>query len=170
MISGKGSAPATKRIFKELTKLSKLDSSEYGFEATPVDDNLYRWIVKLFGFGDTSAIGKNLELHNKKFGYGHIELEIIFPQNFPWDPPFIRVVRPRFQYRTGHVTVGGSICMELLTPSGWMPTNSLEAVLVQIRSEMLMGEARLEGTNGIYTEYEAKAAFDRVARQHGWIK
>lgn len=34
-------------------------------------------------------------------------------------PPFVRVVRPRFQFRTGHVTIGGSICMELLTLSGW---------------------------------------------------
>ena len=26
----------------------------------------------------------------------------------------------------GHVTIGGSICMELLTRSGWKPTNDIE--------------------------------------------
>jgi ubiquitin-conjugating enzyme E2 Q len=45
-------------------------------------------------------------------------LEIRFPPDFPWQPPFIRVVAPRFAFHTGHVTVGGSICMELLT-SAW---------------------------------------------------
>ena len=27
---------------------------------------------------------------------------------------------------TGHVTIGGSICMEMLTKSGWRPTNDIE--------------------------------------------
>ena len=31
----------------------------------------------------------------------------------------MRVIRPRFAFHTGHVTVGGSICIELLTSSGW---------------------------------------------------
>ena len=26
----------------------------------------------------------------------------------------------------GHVTIGGSICMEMLTKSGWRPTNDIE--------------------------------------------
>jgi hypothetical protein len=28
----------------------------------------------------------------------------------------------------GHVTIGGSICMEMLTKSGWRPTNDLEVM------------------------------------------
>jgi hypothetical protein len=31
----------------------------------------------------------------------------------------VRAIRPRFAFHTGHVTVGGSICIELLTSSGW---------------------------------------------------
>ena len=27
---------------------------------------------------------------------------------------------------SGHVTVGGSVCMEMLTKSGWVPTNDIE--------------------------------------------
>ena len=26
----------------------------------------------------------------------------------------------------GHITVGGSVCMEVLTKSGWTPTNDIE--------------------------------------------
>lgn len=53
-------------------------------------------------------------------------------------PPFIRVVRPRFrgfgQGGGGHVTVGGALCMELLTNSGWSAVSSLESVLLQVVS------------------------------------
>ncbi len=27
----------------------------------------------------------------------------------------------------GHVTVGGSVCMQMLTRSGWSPSNDIEA-------------------------------------------
>jgi len=33
--------------------------------------------------------------------------------------------------------VGGSICMQLLTRSGWSAASSIESVLVQIRAEMV---------------------------------
>lgn len=84
-----------------------------------------------------------------------------FPSSFPFDPPFIRVVKPRFAFHSGHVTVGlkfseflfftkfffgwlfslfvkgGSICFELLTRSGWSPACTIESVLIQIRTEMV---------------------------------
>lgn len=76
----------------------------------------------------------------------------------------------RFQFHTGHITIGGSICMELLTPSGWRPTNDIESVIIQIRSEMIAGGARIDFSQDYpYSAVEAKAAFTRVAHQHGWM-
>lgn len=83
-------------------------------------------------------------------------MEIRFGESFPLAPPFCRVVYPRFlpfiQGGGGHVTGGGSICMDLLTPDGelglilpppvhrltssslpysaWNPVYSISAVLV----------------------------------------
>jgi len=52
--------------------------------------------------------------------------------DYPVDPPFVRVVRPRFAFHSGHVTIGGSICMELLTRSGWSPcASSLQTTRLQ---------------------------------------
>lgn len=34
-----------------------------------------------------------------------------------------------FGFVAGHVTIGGSICMEMLTRSGWTPTNDIEVGL-----------------------------------------
>src|SRR5690606_31809485 len=104
-------------------------------------------------------------LQQQRKNIGFVELEMIFQANYPFSPPFLRVVYPRylrlslnrapwfykklhvahrFQFRTGHVTIGGSICMELLTPSGWRPTNDIESVIIQIRSEMIAGAARID--------------------------
>ena len=74
-----------------------------------------------------------------------VEMEMKFPKDYPMSPPFVRIVRPRFQFLTGkrlslmdplhlllslsytgHVTVGGSICMQMLTRSGWSPSNDIE--------------------------------------------
>ena len=44
---------------------------------------------------------------------------------------YIRVLRPRFQFRTGHVTLGGSICTQLLSNEGWNPMYRLEQILVR---------------------------------------
>lgn len=39
----------------------------------------------------------------------HILLHLIFPDNFPFAPPFMRVVEPRIE--KGFVMEGGAICM-----------------------------------------------------------
>jgi len=59
--------------------------------------------------------------------------------------------------------------MEMLTNKGWSPANTIEAVIVSIRAQLIAGNARLDPTNKIdYTEQEAKEAFDRMVRDHGW--
>ncbi len=37
----------------------------------------------------------------------------------------------------GHVTIGGSVCMEMLTKSGWTPTNDIEVKLLSFSQFML---------------------------------
>jgi len=81
-------------------------------------------------------------------------------------------VEPVFQFRTGHVTLGGAICMELLTNSGWKPFNDIEQIIVQIRAEIgsLDGGARLDlnQSSSAYSESGAWEAFYRAASNHGW--
>ena len=66
--------------------------------------------------------------------------------------------------------MGGSICSEILTRSGWTPATSVESLLANIRADMACGNARLDMTRlrQTYSEAEAREAFNRVARQHGW--
>ena len=165
------------RLIKDLKNISKGNPKDLGFTAAPVVhkksglENLYHWEVKLFGFDKGTDLYKDMEVYKKKTGQDNIVLELRFSKDYPFQPPFVRVIRPRFAFRTGHVTLGGSICMELLTNSGWNSTNDIESILIQIRAEMTGGGARLDAgmnNNYEYSESEAWEAFYRAASTHGW--
>lgn len=105
-----------------------------------------------------------------------IELELRFPTQYPTLPPFVRVVRPRFQFHTGHVTIGGSICTEMLTTQGWSSTMSVLDMLIFIQQDCIInGKGRVDFGSyhhpyplAEYSFAEAQEAFNRVARDHGW--
>jgi len=162
---GTGSKKATQRIAAELKSIQKGHPEKSGYSVDLVKDNMYLWEVKLFGFDPKDEpIARDMQ----RMGVKNIIIHIRFPEDFPLSPPFCRIVRPKFQFHTGHVTLGGSICTELLTRKGWSPENSIEAVIMTIRSNFLEGGARLESAHGEYSEEEARIAFDRLVRQHGW--
>jgi ubiquitin-conjugating enzyme E2 Q len=98
-------------------------------------------------------------------------LNATFPAEYPYKPPFIRVIYPRFKFMTGHITIGGSICMEVLTLSGWSPGYSIENLIMQIKSEIVDpgGEARIDlSRHDHYHIAEAKESFDRLCAKYGW--
>jgi len=161
---GAGSKKATQRIAAELKSIQKGDPAKSGFSVDLVNDNMYLWEVHLFGFDPKD---EQIAVDMQRMHIKYITIHIRFPEDFPLSPPFCRIVRPKFQFRTGHVTLGGSICTELLTRKGWSPENSIEAVIMTIRSNFLEGGARLD-RDGEYSEAEAREAFDRLCRNHGW--
>ena len=101
---------------------------------------------------------------------GTVLLELRFPPDYPTHPPFVRVLAPRFVMHTGHVTVGGSICTELLTSGGWCAGTKVDTLLEVIRVLLVEGGGRvdMQRAHHTYGYAEARAAFGRVARQHGW--
>jgi ubiquitin-conjugating enzyme E2 Q len=116
-------------------------------------------------------------------GVQAVVLELRFGPDFPFSPPFVRVIRPRFlPFRWGgggHVTLGGAMCMEPLTAGGWLPATSLENVLLQVKLALcstdpqparLLQEARPEwkGNKLDYGLVEAMEAYQRAINTHGW--
>lgn len=171
---GKGSSTATKRILQEYKHFqtnADLENFEIKFKN---GDNFYVWtlVLDILKFELTEELKEDLEYSKTQQGTDPtLDFEITFPSEFPFKPPFIRVIRPIFKFHTGHVTVGGSLCMESLTPSGWSSARSIEGLFVEILSIILQGEARLDKTRlgHTYSYEEAKAAYERVARDHGWL-
>ncbi|KAB8349507.1 hypothetical protein FH972_023533 [Carpinus fangiana] len=141
-------------------------------------DNIYQWVIGLHSFSLDIPLGQDMKL----LKVNSIVVELRFSDKFPFSPPFVRVIRPRFlDFQNGgggHITAGGSICTELLTSEGWMPGYTIESVLLQIRLGMTSVEprpARLLGAispsplnNGQYGVQEALAAYVRACRVHGW--
>ncbi|XP_073852545.1 ubiquitin-conjugating enzyme E2 Q2 isoform X14 [Macaca fascicularis] len=77
--------------------------------------------------------------------------------NFPFDPPFVRVVLPVLS--GGYVLGGGALCMELLTKQGWSSAYSIESVIMQINATLVKGKARVQfGANKAGTPLQRKMA------------
>lgn len=176
--ASQGSRQASQVLMREMRALMALqggDGTAKALEIEMVRDSLYHWCVKMHAEGFPADCELREEL--TRFASTHtsglpaVVMDVIFPDNYPMAPPFIRVVRPRFQLHTGHITIGGSVCMQLLTPSGWLPSVSLENVFVSIRSEMIEGGGRIDFANRRdYSVAESREAFQRVAQRYGWLK
>ena len=63
-----------------------------------------------------------------------IKLEFNFPPDYPFRPPFVRVVEPVLY--DGNVHHGGALCLEFLTTDSWNATWSLESTVIQIISAL----------------------------------
>ncbi|KAI8811772.1 hypothetical protein BJ742DRAFT_795451 [Cladochytrium replicatum] len=174
------SVTASKALQKELKALAKstmqtpLDKRFWDFKMENVV-NLYQWSINLINFDPNLPLSKDMEAKN--IYEAGVKMEIRFAPDFPMTPPYIRVVRPRFlQFINGgggHVTAGGSICIDTLTSSGWLATYSIESLLLQVYmalSSLDPRPARLDPQrwNVDYGAQEGMDAFIRVAQAHGW--
>jgi ubiquitin-conjugating enzyme E2 Q len=177
----------TKRLMSELGSLAKVqDNHSLASLGWSIDtekiENVYQWIVELHSFHTFSINDKPLPLVEdmKKANATSIVLEIRFGPDFPFSPPYIRVIRPRFlpftQGGGGHIVIGGAMCMELLTNSGWSSVMSMESVLMQVRMAIASEPfARLEGKgqtiphrSSDYGAAEAAEGYIRACASHGW--
>ncbi len=114
-------------------------------------------------FGD-SPLGKDMD----QMGIESIKMEVRLPGNYPFEPPFIRVLSPKFAFRKGHITVGGSVCIDLLTKQRWVPSLNIPNIMITIVQNMITGDGRLEpgGKNYVYSLKEAQDAFTRMLSTH----
>mmetsp|Transcript_4566 Transcript_4566/g.10227 ORF Transcript_4566/g.10227 Transcript_4566/m.10227 type:complete len:501 (+) Transcript_4566:193-1695(+) len=150
-----------RRLASDLYKIMMADTVEAGFSLEPADeDSMEKWCIKLFGFDEDSNLAKDLMV----CGMDHVELLMSFPDQYPFEPPFVRVVRPRFRRQTGFV-MSGALCMELLTNDGWNPINDIESVIVSIRSLMVVGDGRLQTAVDMGKEAYKKALADMMKQK-----
>lgn len=125
----------TRRLMKELQEIRRLGDNFITVELA--DDNLFDWNVKLHQVDKDSALWQDMKETNTEY----ILLNVTFPDNFPFSPPFMRVLTPRLE--NGYVLDGGAICMELLTPRGWSSAYTVEAVMRQFAASLVKGQVRM---------------------------
>ena len=156
-------------------QLKSMQDTDYVI--TTNESDFFRWEVGLPASVLPDVLQEDLARWSQITGEPPMILShIVYPSDYPNSPPFVRIIRPRFQYMTGHVTIGGSICTELLTPQGWtrMSPKVLFDALAFIFRE---GRGRIQLERNFHhpapfadypSEHEAKEAFVRAAKTHGW--
>ncbi|KAG5891836.1 hypothetical protein JTB14_035858 [Gonioctena quinquepunctata] len=160
-----------RRLMKELRDLQRLQNSKSDpvFSVELVDDNLFEWHVKIFKVDSESDLGNDM----KDLDISYILLNLIFPENFPFAPPFMRVITPRIE--KGFVMEGGAICMELLTPRGWASAYTVEAVIMQFAASVVKGQGRIQRKNKgqkVFSRRTAEESFRSLVKTHdkyGWV-
>lgn len=157
---------SNKRLMIEYNNILKTNLESFGLRFEINENNILEWKVYINKIDDKSNLYKDM----KELKIENIEMEIRFNSQYPILPPFVRIIKPIFQFQTGHITSGGSICMELLTNQGWSPAYSIENLLIHIKATILEGEGRLDKTkkNTEYKYEESKKAFQRMLITHGW--
>jgi ubiquitin-conjugating enzyme E2 Q len=156
----------SKRLMAEYKRAMQSDPVVTGFSIELVEpDSMYIWKLKVH-----RADNDKLQTQMAEFHIPFIEIEITFPTEYPIKPPFVRIIHPHFRTMTGHITAGGSLCMEALSNSGWVPSTSVEALIIQIRSVLSDGGAEIDTSNfnKKYTMEEARDAFARAMKIHNW--
>jgi len=154
------------KIMMEYKRITKTPDPNLKYDIDVDPDNIYIWLIRLKNPGQGKVSDDMI-----KYDINQIEIEIRFPDNYPFSPPFLRVVGPRFLHLTGHITISGSWCNELLTEKGWSPACSIDTIIAVFITELLEGGGRIDPLkyHVKYTYEEAKADFIRVARSHGWL-
>ncbi|CAJ1961765.1 unnamed protein product [Cylindrotheca closterium] len=148
----KETSGSKRRLAQDLYRIMNQDTKDAGFSLAPQsEDAMDKWTIKLFQFDKDSNLAKDMLV----LGQNHVELEMKFPDQYPFAPPFVRVVKPRFKKQTGFV-MNGALCMELLTNDGWNPINDIESVIVSVRSLLVVGDGRLQAASELSKKrYEA---------------
>ncbi|KAK9887411.1 hypothetical protein WA026_022348 [Henosepilachna vigintioctopunctata] len=160
-----------KRLMKEFRDLQRLQNSKSDpvFSVELVDDNLFEWHVKIMKIDSESELGNDM----RELNIGYILLHMIFPDSFPFAPPFMRVISPRIE--KGFVMEGGAICMELLTPRGWASAYTVEAVIMQFTASVVKGQGRIQRKNKgqkVFSRRTAEESFRSLVKTHdkyGWV-
>lgn len=167
-----GSPTANDRLMKELRDIFRSDNYKNGmYTIDLVNDSLYEWNVKIFKVDPDSQLYQDLITFKTKEDKDHISFNFTFKENFPFEPPFVRICYPVIS--GGFVLSGGAICMELLTKQGWSSAYCIESVILQIAATLVKGNARIDFNTRVhsYSLARAQCSFRSLSQMHeknGW--
>ncbi|KJH42304.1 hypothetical protein DICVIV_11701 [Dictyocaulus viviparus] len=116
-----GSVTATDRLMKEMRDIYKSEHFKNGVYSIELrdDDNLYEWWVKLYKVDSDSALYSDLVTLATEHKQDHILFHFLFNENFPCDPPFVRLVSPTAQYSLARAQQSFKSLVQIHAKSGW---------------------------------------------------
>lgn len=119
-------------LTNDLVNIMK-SAKETGINADPVEDNIYQWFVYLSGFNPEGNLSKDLKKVLEMYGYNYIQLQLDFKMDlYPFYPPGVKVVRPRFSGSTMLPVQG----LNLFKLSSWNPARDMKSVLEEVKQHL----------------------------------
>lgn len=109
-----------KRIQNDVNKLLKSDQRGVLFELEDIDElknNLSKLSIKLFMPKDTI------------YEDGEMDVEINFPDDYPFSAPRVEFKSPTYHH---NINKSGSVCLDILRSSQWVPTTTIESLLLML--------------------------------------
>ena len=175
------SAQSVRRISHEYSNMRKAEAIqddpkaskqlEYRFKLSlPDQDDISIWdvyITKLSLNGDT-ALDKQMVEHK----IPHIHIHIRFPVDYPFSPPFIHVVTPKFVAFKGHITEQGAFCTDILMPASWTPARKIPDLIYDLFLLASFAGAEIDPkrTGHVSTYEEALVSFNSLKNSHrDWV-
>uniref|UniRef100_A0A6G1SAX2 Ubiquitin-conjugating enzyme E2 Q2 n=1 Tax=Aceria tosichella TaxID=561515 RepID=A0A6G1SAX2_9ACAR len=154
----RGSALAAKRLMQEYRDVLESDSYKNGvFTVELVNDNIFEWHVKLYKLDADSRLYSELQELKAKGGRDHILMQLEYDAEYPFKPPFLRVVYP---FIAGHCTIyGGFICAEVLTEKGWSSSYTIEPLILQLAAA-LSADGYIADPNGVFSYETARSLYE----------
>lgn len=131
---------AKKRLNKE-KQLTKSD--DYSLDIT---DDLSNW----------KATYKKLDSDTLK--KQDVTIEMQFPKEYPAEPPFVRILKPKIKSAHGNILEGGAFSSKLLTNSGWKPTTRVKHLFNLFKTMLEEDECEVV-SKGEYKLEDAKKGF-----------
>jgi len=120
---------ASKALSRELMRLQQ--DPVPGFTVEPSSDDLFTWVVGMFGPPDTIYAG------------GYFKAKLKFPETYPMEPPTMTMLHPMWH---PNIFPDGKLCISILHAPGddpmsgelaserWNPTQSVSTVLLSVIS------------------------------------
>uniref|UniRef100_A0A8C5MND6 E2 ubiquitin-conjugating enzyme n=1 Tax=Leptobrachium leishanense TaxID=445787 RepID=A0A8C5MND6_9ANUR len=161
-----GSVQASDRLMKELRDIYRSQSYKTGiYSVELVNDSLYEWHVKLLKVDPDSPLHSDLVVLKEKEGVDCILLNFSFKDNFPFDPPFVRVVSPVLSVLH---SINLCVLSSLSFTQGWSSAYSIESVIMQINATLVKGKARVQfGANkNQYNLARAQQSYKSLVQIH----
>nr|XP_039260761.1 ubiquitin-conjugating enzyme E2 A-like [Styela clava] len=107
---------ARKRLMRDFKRM--LDDPPEGISGAPIENNLMKWDVVIFGPAETP------------FEHGIFRLSMDFTEDYPNKPPSVKFISKMFH---PNVYSDGRICIDILE-NKWSPTYNVSSILTSIQS------------------------------------
>lgn len=148
LITIKASQQANKRLTKELKNIE--NNIADSIRAWVLDEsNILKWGAMIKGPADTP------------YENGFFELQMDFPQNYPFKPPVVKFITPVYHCNVSN----GSICLDILKEDMWSSAYSIEKILLSIM--ILLSQPVPSGFNGdaVATYKKNKEDYNKIAKE-----